>query len=183
MLPPGAAPPKTPASAPKSGNPARDMSPPGASAGSPAPTSPKIPVGSGPSKPSSPAKSSSPRAKSAADDLLPPGAEADDLLPPGADDNIDDLLPPGADASAPGERVAVTEKPQVLADGTVIITTNDGDQISLKEPVRKVVSAGGEERELHTLTPEEKARRRLIRNVVVFSFCVIVLMLAVYLLV
>jgi len=67
-------------------------------------------------------------------------------------------------------------KPEVGPDGSVLITTGDGEQIALKEPTRKVVSSEGEVRELRTLTPEEKARRRLIRNIVVFGFCALVLL-------
>jgi hypothetical protein len=46
-----------------------------------------------------------------------------------------------------------------------VIPTEDGGFVKLKEPVKKV-EVGGEEVELHRLTPEEKARRRFFKNII-----------------
>jgi hypothetical protein len=121
------------------------------------------------------AKDSSPQ-----DDLLPPAARP--AVADAKKDEIshDELLPPNAgtkdvqDASAtkqiPAEApVQRHRRPGEAADGSVLIPTEEGGYIALREPI-KTVSAGGREVELRRLTPEEKASRRFKRNVFVAVF-------------
>ncbi len=115
----------------------------------------------------------------------------DELLPPGASSNrpiavkksettdADDLLPPAAEKSPKKKRLEKADrvaedqigpsKPGVAADGSVLIPTDDGGFIALREPV-KTVSVKGQEIELRRLTPEEKAARRFKRNLFVAGF-------------
>ncbi len=119
-----------------------------------------------------------------------PSPEVDDLLPPGVKSNrpiavkqaepseADDLLPPSADktqkkrrAQSAGQETqdVVAAKPGVAADGSVLIPTEEGGYVALREPV-KTVTVKGKEIELRRLTPEEKAQRRFKRNLFVASF-------------
>jgi hypothetical protein len=54
-----------------------------------------------------------------------------------------------------------------------LIPTERG-YVGIHEPV-KTVQRHGEEVELRKLTPEEKARRRLVRNTILFAFCILTL--------
>lgn len=115
--------------------------------------------------------------------MLPPGASGgpstdsttsgpsvDAMLPPGAGsggESVDALLPPGASSTSTTSKTGgTTKKPRA----TVTIETGDGDYVTLEEPVKKVGS-----RELQTLSPEEKASRRLITNLIVVGVCAVVL--------
>jgi hypothetical protein len=92
------------------------------------------------------------------------------MLPPGAgsgDDSIDALLPPGA---TPGSTAGKTAGGKKKLRATVTIETGDGDYVTLEEPVKKVGS-----RELHTLSPEEKASRRFMTNLIVVGICAVIL--------
>jgi hypothetical protein len=60
------------------------------------------------------------------------------------------------------------------ADGSqsassIVIPTEDGGQVMVREPV-KTVGEGDDEIELRSRTPEEKAKRRLIKNLVLWGF-------------
>jgi hypothetical protein len=92
------------------------------------------------------------------------------MLPPGAGSggtSVDTLLPPGATpGSAAGKTAGGKRKPRA----TVTIETGDGDYVTLEEPVKKVGS-----RELQTLTPEEKASRRFVTNLIVVGICAVIL--------
>ncbi len=61
-----------------------------------------------------------------------------------------------------GEAVSSVPQPD---DGTVAIPTEDGSVVAVKDKV-KTVEFHGEEVELRRLTPEEKQRRRLIKNII-----------------
>jgi hypothetical protein len=115
--------------------------------------------------------------------MLPPTASA----PPSAESpaagsaDIDGLLPPGADSqpSTSNRPLPITTQQAAAAaaassplDERVAMTvpqpgvpTDDGGVIKLREPVKKI-EFGGEEIELHRLTPEEKARRRFFKNII-----------------
>lgn len=123
------------------------------------------------------------------DSLLPPGAMASEKssivsgTAGSSSENADELLPPGASDSggvgASLSQVAIPSdddlaKDRRTEDGSILISTADGE-VAIKTPVKKVVGPRGEERELVELTPEQKAKRRLIRNVIVWGFCAIVL--------
>lgn len=64
--------------------------------------------------------------------------------------------------------------PDRLADGSVVIPTDDGKYVALREPV-KTVGKGSQERELRVLTPEEKQKRRFVRNVIVYTIGLVIL--------
>lgn len=90
-----------------------------------------------------------------------------------------DLLPPGA---AAGERKPLPAQISSRADrDTVQIPTAQG-YVGVHAPVKTVVHRG-QEIELRQLTPEEKARRRFVRNSILFVFCVGVLIVVTALLI
>lgn len=95
--------------------------------------------------------------------MLPPGASGG-----GSSPSVDELLPPGAgpeslETKKQGGKVGRKRE-------TVTFATNDGGHVTLEEPVKKVGN-----RELVSLTPEEKATRRLVSNLIVFGVCAVVL--------
>lgn len=126
------------------------------------------------------------------DDRLPPGAaasaktgaattgpatggssEADDLLPPETElGEVDAMLPPAlAAVEEPGQQVALPD------------SARGGPDLQLREPI-KTVGEGDQRRELVTLSAEEKARRRLRRNLILwacgFMIMVVTTMLLLY---
>lgn len=129
-----------------------------------------------------PAAASSPSpAKSVADSLLPPGAVP---LPPAAGG----VAVPGAEVPLPvpqppaGLNVeSFATAPQRTADGSVLITTEDGAQIALREPV-KTIGKGDDQQELRRLTPEERSRRRRVKNIVLWSAGALLLLITLLLL-
>ncbi len=58
----------------------------------------------------------------------------------------------------------------------VQIPTEDGKVVTLHEP-KRVVQQGEEEVEIRSLTPEEKARRRMFKNIIMFGFGGMVLLI------
>jgi hypothetical protein len=84
------------------------------------------------------------------------------------------LLPPGA---APVPTHAAPTRPAAVTFGheskplhqPVIIPTEDGGFVSIREPV-KVIGDGDEAIELRPLTPEEKARRKFRKNLLLWGF-------------
>ena len=86
---------------------------------------------------------------------------------------------------APGEQVALPGGASLAAslanDGdTKGLVTEDGEVVSLRDPVKTVVH-GGEEMELHQLTSEERAARRFRRNLIVWTIGIIILIVTMYL--
>jgi hypothetical protein len=131
------------------------------------------PSDKGPAQPSE----KKPKEKSpAVDPLLPPMAsEASPQLPVGPET----LLPR---AAAAGETRAERKPlpvntPSQSSKGQVLIPTEKG-LVGVREPVKKIQHRG-QEIELRQLTPEEKSRRRLIRNAIFFGGCLLLLMLVV----
>lgn len=93
------------------------------------------------------------------------------------------------EASAPGalQQVALPEAemarqlkamnrpmPTSAAKDAVVIETEDGNYVTLRDPV-KTIGKGLEERELHVLPPEQKKKRRIVRNIVVYSVGLVIL--------
>ena len=84
--------------------------------------------------------------------------------------SVDELLPPGA---GPADLEKKQRSKQAKKRETVTFATTDGGHVTLEEPVKRVGN-----RELAPITPEEKAMRRLWRNVIVVGGCAIVLVAA-----
>jgi hypothetical protein len=55
-----------------------------------------------------------------------------------------------------------------------VIPTGDGSVVTVREPV-KTVGEGDDEVELRSRTPEERAKRRLRKNLVLWGFGLIVM--------
>jgi phage FluMu protein Com len=110
-----------------------------------------------------------------------PSSASDPLLPPGTGGaalrlkDASDLLPPGAASAsaAASERKPLPASIPTRSKEVVLIPTEKG-YVGVQEPV-KTIQHHGEEVELRRLTPEEKARRRIVRNTILFVFCVVTL--------
>jgi len=109
-----------------------------------------------------------PTPSSAPDPMLPPSTGAPARTPESSD-----LLPPGASGAASSERVPLPAAIPTRSKDTVLIPTERG-LVGVHEPV-KTIQHRGQEVELRKLTPEEKSRRRIVRNAILFTFCVIAL--------
>lgn len=59
-----------------------------------------------------------------------------------------------------------------------MIPTEDGKYVALRDPVKRVITAGGGEMELRKLSEEEKASRRMRKNIVMAIGGAIVLLIA-----
>jgi hypothetical protein len=68
-------------------------------------------------------------------------------------------------------------KPTSLPKDAVVIETEEGNYVALHEPV-KTVGHGIDERELHVLPPEVKQKRRLVRNFIVYTVGLVILIVA-----
>lgn len=121
--------------------------------------------------------------------------ELDELLPPGIAprakqdatqqrSDVEELLPPTAETprrndrresdSSPEDAAQAEGKRKGDAEGPVLLPTEDGEVIALREPVKTVV-VGGREVELRRFTPEERERRRFRKNLFVAGFGLIFL--------
>lgn len=137
-----------------------------------------------PTKPSAPPdickREAAASADSSVDELLPPGSTGAKAGEPKTASADDDLLPSASSPSgsgALGNQVALpAAKNQPIAkdDNIIAITAEDGSQVTLREPVKKV-GTGADAVELRSLTREEKARRRRLTNIIMFAFCLLVL--------
>lgn len=99
---------------------------------------------------------------------------------------LDTLLPPGAgevlsSEAAPGAEVAIPEAPRKSAPlptnvpaGAVVVPTPDGGYATLRKK-SKTVGKGEGEVELKELSPEEKRKKRLRYNLVMWSVCFLIL--------
>lgn len=97
----------------------------------------------------------------------------------GAATRVDSLLPPGAGyaggllstevalPSAPRPILAPRSEPPA---GSMLVHTPDGNVVALRERP-KVLGEGADEVEIKRLSPAEKARRRMVRSVIVFILC------------
>lgn len=131
-------------------------------------------------------------------DLLPPGAESlppevpvENPAAPVADDPAllaAALLPPGAATAGKavvGEQKAISTTPAkrpvklpMPAHG-VVVPTPDGGYATLQDKPAMVQTAAGPV-EVRKLSPEEKARRRLRMNIIMFVICMVILIVAGY---
>jgi hypothetical protein len=142
-------------------------------------------LGSAPVESAEPATSEAP----AIDDLQPRGAADYEPDAPGRvapqPSVIDALLPPGATsdeaASIATEQVAIPQAPKRprplpsnLPAGAIPVPTLVGGFVAIQEKP-KTVGAGDDEFEVRRLTPEEKAKRRFRRNIIMGAFCLAIL--------
>lgn len=98
--------------------------------------------------------------------LLPP-AGAVPQLPPGVGGTPAPVSKSGA---TPVPASARTRQSGAAATGgPIVLPTEDGGYVTLRDPV-KTIGHGDEEIELRTLSPEEKARRKLKRNLILWGF-------------
>ena len=139
-----------------------------------------------------------PSGSASIDSLLPPGA-TNEFAAPGAamlqlesqalaagrpKELADTLLPPTAGEvvmSTTLEQVALPTAPRMmlpppenLAPGAVAVPTEDGGYVTVRE-TPKTIGKGDDEIELRRLTPEEKAKRRMRRNIIMFCICMALL--------
>jgi len=90
--------------------------------------------------------------------------------------DADDLLPTSVgDAAGSG-------KPQLAMREVPLPTMSDNfskkivnPELAVREPTTKIIKIGNEEIEVRVLSPEEKARRRRKRNIIMVAFAMIVL--------
>lgn len=89
-----------------------------------------------------------------------------------------DPMAPSAAATGGGSRpiLASADTVRIPSDAVAVLSTEDGELVPLRNPV-KTIGKPGEEIELRQLTPVERARRRLIRNTVMATVCLLLLTL------
>ena len=85
------------------------------------------------------------------------------------------------DSPTPDGTLDIVDPDYKPPEGTVILPSSDGGFVQVREVV-KTVEFRGEEVELRRLTPEEKARRRTIRTIVLIVFGLATLTLVAYVL-
>ncbi|MBW3597462.1 MAG: hypothetical protein KY475_09335 [Planctomycetes bacterium] len=126
--------------------------------------------------------------RSKAEELLPPGAskkksaavekkqsKADELLPPAAAKSRETTKKRPAEVEE--DSATPAGRPGVAADGSILVPTDDGRYVALREPV-KTVGKGDREIELRRLTPDEKAARRFKRSLFLATFGLLFLILS-----
>ena len=88
----------------------------------------------------------------------------------------------------PTEQVALPDAPPpapkpmpAAAPGRLVLPTPDGDYVTVenKEGV-KTISSKGEEIEIRKLSPEERARRRRVKNAVMFTIAILLLAVVIF---
>lgn len=103
--------------------------------------------------------------------------------PPLPEDDATETQPPPAavedsNPQQPSEAVAPAKAPPPASPRvppkTLFLLPTEQGLVSVHEPVKTVIRFG-QECEVKQLTPQERYRRRSIRNAVVFSLCLIVL--------
>jgi hypothetical protein len=92
-------------------------------------------------------------------------AKVDSLLPPGVAAQPTPANRPLPVTTQQIERDEATPSTPTLSTERIGVPTEDGGFVKLHEPVKKVEFAG-EEIELRRLTPEERARKRLFKNII-----------------
>jgi hypothetical protein len=136
-----------------------------------------LPVGPLPTTPLPPADIGTTPALPTSGPSLPTSAPVDQMLPPGAG-VTGPIVGPGAQVALPTQQAAAraaTMQNQRIEPGEdeILIPTEDGQTIVRHRP--KTVFNGEEDVELRELTSEEKVKKRTKKNLLVWSFCVLVL--------
>jgi hypothetical protein len=106
------------------------------------------------------------------DSLLPPGVGED--VPSGA---LQQVALPEAEMERQWREMNRPAPPTNVPKDAVLIPTEEGSYVALREPV-KTVGKGVNERELHVLPPEVKQKRRALRTIIVYVVGLIVLVVS-----
>jgi len=136
------------------------------------------------------------RAQRDAADLLPPSRKpaVDERLPPVAGiglpaavpvrpDKAAALLPPGAAAVAPSAMAGDAQIPVPSAPVRVptALASQPADALLIAvKDAPKVIGSGDDEVEVRRLSPEEKARRRFRKSLILWTVCLLVLIAVFY---
>jgi hypothetical protein len=167
----------TPAPAQRTAGQSRPMRPvPVDSQAAPTPSSKPLTVPTGPAA----APGGASRLPTSAPRPIPTGANrgAESLLPPGISGQ------PGTSGKPAGPEKSSTPIPQPAAkssESRISVPTEDGGYVTLRDPV-KTVGRGDDAIELRTLSPEERARRKLKRNLVLWGFGLLIISITLVLL-
>ncbi len=103
--------------------------------------------------------------------MLPPSTASSRRLP-GAGATPLPTGRPGASAKT-GAGAPLPRAPG-SGGSSVVLPTEDGGYVTVREPV-KTIGRGDEAIELRTLSPEEKARRKLKKNLVLWGFGLLII--------
>lgn len=108
--------------------------------------------------------------------IYPPTKPAPPMFAPASAPHPSSYLPPQLPSSVTGK----SDEPPTAVDSAptpqhFVIPTVDGGQAVIREPTRVAVS-GTQRRSLRSMTAEERATHRWIKNCVVFSVCAVLLM-------
>jgi hypothetical protein len=98
--------------------------------------------------------------RSSVDELLPPGASSTPMQPSG-----NAPIPMGGGAGGVVAKVATD---------TVVIPTEEGSYVAVRAK-EKTIRFKGEEVEVRRLSPEEKARKRFVKNIIMGIFGILTL--------
>jgi len=100
--------------------------------------------------------------------------EIDTLLPPGAGDALPSEITPATEVALPEAPRKPAPLPTNLPEGALVVPTPEGGYATIRKKAKKVGS-GEDEVELRELTPEEKAKKRLRYNLIMWSVCFLIL--------
>ena len=100
----------------------------------------------------------------------------DTLLPRGAGDILPSEVAPGTEVVIPDAPRKQPPLPTNVPAGAVVVPTPEGGYATIRKKA-KTVGRGDEEVELKELTPQEKAKKRFRYNLVMWTVCVIILLI------
>ncbi|MBM4003740.1 MAG: hypothetical protein FJ295_10700 [Planctomycetes bacterium] len=86
------------------------------------------------------------------------------------------LSPPLSPPYQPSAGVPDSHSTALDRPAAVVIPTEDGGYVALRDPV-KTIGRPGQEIELRQLSPEEKRQRRRITNIIVITACMLILLI------
>lgn len=186
--PPGQAPKTAPVPTSKAGGktPSQSAAPTEAGSGSAKDISSLLPPGAaGPNE--APQETANP-ADAKVEAMLPPGAGVSSGAAQAKKSKADELLPPGAETRPDDTGLKQRALPEdeknrpIKQNKDIVIPTEDGGAVQLHEPQRTVRTATGEVR-LHSLSQEEKIRKRSLKSLVMWIICVVFLIVGLIVLV
>ncbi|MCE9545396.1 MAG: hypothetical protein K8T25_07755 [Planctomycetia bacterium] len=110
-----------------------------------------------------------------------PVAEAGPFDPPPVVEHAEPAPPPAAEAIAAGQPTAVSTDPMApasiaaTADIHAVATTAAATAVLAPEQSTRKIVVGDKVVEIRRLTPEQRARRRFTRNLVMIGICVVIM--------